>query len=246
MDSKYLTGKWHDAAIAKSKLAVVPAPATDPSTPNLDTPNQGIPELASFNRVKPQPKLIYAARVQDGHSDGEGKLYDAMWQAGRSHPAAGEGNRVITAGYRVLGSMAGGMTVNNVRHNLEWLIRKLAVHRYAAGQPGDLTGGVYIVYSYASILRLRREAGLTHIIRRTRKVVFVDPNTGIPLLADPALNAGIPLLDTEKCNSGIPNLDTQYRQKSKEAIEAEARRVLADPTAAENLRTAARSVLGQE
>ena len=109
-----------------------------------------------------------ARLAQDGHSLGEQAVYQAMWDAAR---ATGHGDfRTLTIGWIRLGQAA-RMTDKNAKHNVKSLIRKLAVEQVATAGNGT----TYRVFSYGAILRRRREAGLTHIIKH-KGVTFVDPD----------------------------------------------------------------------
>ena len=70
------------------------------------------------------------------------------------------------------------MAPTNCRANVFSLIEKKAIEEYKMHTKGQAT--TYLIYNYATILRRRKEAGLTHVIR-TRGVVFVDPETCEPL-----------------------------------------------------------------
>jgi hypothetical protein len=70
-------------------------------------------------------------------------------------------------------------------------VRSLVVKLAVEERPGFsyTEGRTYIIYSFREILRRRKAAGLTHVIR-TRGVAFVDPKTGRELLDSSAPQSG--------------------------------------------------------
>ncbi len=190
-------------------------------TPHLPVPVSGVPVLgAPVSTGSLPPPLILRRRtirqavlVQDGHSLGEQRIYETLWD--NAHPY-GDQTRIITVGYRTLSQLS-GLTVNNCKANIQALIQKLAIEEHLAHSA--VQGTTYIVYSYNTILRRRRSAGLTHYVK-TRGVLFVDPATGepftksgIPESGTPHLQEGIP----ESGSSGIPesatpSIDISFRQ----------------------------------
>jgi hypothetical protein len=175
------------------------APATDTA-----------PQLIPFNR-----KIRETHRAQDGHSLGEQAVYTALWSAGQQHS---EDCRRITIGYRTLSDVC-GLTVNNCKANIQALRRKLAIEE--ADSHTNSKGTTYRVYSYAAILRRRRQAGMTHVIR-TRGVMFVNSETGVPVSGIPVSPSGAPDTGIPKQRSGtpvpdksgIPISDTDIRNKN--------------------------------
>jgi len=116
-------------------------------------------------------RIRETATVQDGHSLAEQAVYDAMYRAGK--PYQGD-SRVLTIGLRTLAEMS-RMAYSNCKANVRSLVEKLALDE---GEGFSYTEGrTYVVYSFREILRRRKAAGLTHVIR-TRGVAFVDPSTG--------------------------------------------------------------------
>jgi hypothetical protein len=150
-------------------------PAEEPVT---GTPESGVPVTGIPDSGVPGARIRVAETVREGHSLGEQALYEAIWQAAESE---GEHTRVLTAGYRTLAALA-RLTVNNCKANLQALTAKLAIAERAGFS--YTTGRTYVVYSEAEIMRRRRRAGLTHY-RKTRGVVFVHPQTGIPVSGIP-------------------------------------------------------------
>jgi hypothetical protein len=252
-NNKRLTGKWLAelgvAWEAAPEVAIpnsgVPEPVSpEQEIPNTGTVSSGIPELVGQNIVGRQTRIIEARDVQTGHSHGEQLVYTAMWSAGAGYSGGGQ-NKVITAGYRVIGSLIkGGMTVNNVKANIESLIQKRALERVGEGKP--IQGATYIVYSFGAVLERRRAVGLTHIVRKTRRVEFVNPDTGVAVLGIPEFNTGTANTGMRKGNPGIPNAGMLLKERQIEERREEARRVLSDPNAGPNEQLAARSVLGEE
>jgi len=122
--------------------------------------------------------------VQDGHSLGEQAVYDAMYRIGT--PFQGD-SRIITIGLRSLAELS-RLAYANCKANVRSLSRKLAIKE---GNSFSYTEGrTYIVYSYREILRRRKAAGLTHVIR-TKGVLFVDPVSGMEVLTG-ALDSSAP------------------------------------------------------
>jgi hypothetical protein len=112
--------------------------------------------------------------VQDGHSAGEEKIYDLLWKYSKPF---NEDARIISIGYSAVAELA-RLAVTNCRANIFSLMEKLAIEEHR--QHIKREARTYLVFSYSAILRRRKDAGLTHIIK-TRGVVFVHPETGQPL-----------------------------------------------------------------
>lgn len=142
-------------------------PAFELDASDIDAPE--ITALGSFSRRR--IRIREASTVQDGHSLAEQAVYDAMYRAGR--PYRGD-SRILTIGLRTLAEFS-RMAYSNCKANVRSLVTKLAIDE----QPGFsyTEGRTYVVYSFREILRRRKAAGLTHVIR-TRGVAFVDPRTG--------------------------------------------------------------------
>jgi hypothetical protein len=165
--------------------AILTAPETsaaDLSAPypralESDAPDLSAPEstaVESFPRR--HIRIREASTVQDGHSLAEQAVYDAMYRSAR--PYQGD-SRILTIGLRTLAELS-RMAYSNCKANVRSLVAKLAIDE----QPGFsyTEGRTYIVYSFREILRRRKAAGLTHVIRN-RGVAFVDPRTGTQLSA---------------------------------------------------------------
>ena len=162
-------------------LSVIPKPGVL-SQGVLD---RGIQEL-------PPPLILrkrtirQATLVQDGHSLGEQRIYETLWD--NAHPYSDQG-KIVTVGYRTLSQLS-GLTVNNCKANIQALTEKLAIEEHLSHSATQ--GTTYIIYSYNAILRRRRAAGMTHYIK-TRGVVFVDPSSGTPLYQSGTPETGTPL-----------------------------------------------------
>ena len=115
-------------------------------------------------------RIREAITVQDGHSLAEQAVYDAMYRAGK--PYQGE-SRILTIGLRTLAELS-RMAYSNCKLNVRSLVAKLAIDE--SPDFSYTEGRTYIIYSFREILRRRKAAGLTHVVR-TRGVAFVDPAT---------------------------------------------------------------------
>lgn len=131
-----------------------------------------------------------ALTAKDGHSLGEQAVYEALWA--NSDPYSAD-CRSAAIGYRTL-SEACRLSVNNCKANLRALVQKLAIEELAGHSYTH--SKTYLVYNGPAILRRRKAAGMTHYIK-TRGVIFVDPETGIPKSGVPDTLGSIP-------GSGIP------------------------------------------
>jgi len=127
------------------------------------------------------PKIRPAATVEEGHSLAEHAIYLAMYRAGK--PYQGE-DRILTTGLRTLAERV-RMAYANCKANVRSLLQKLAIEEYGQGF-SYTTGRTYIVYNETEVLKRRRAAGLTHVIR-TRGVAFVHPQTGLEITRKPAI-----------------------------------------------------------
>ena len=118
-----------------------------------------------------RPRIREAATVQDGHSLAEQAVYDAMYRAGK--PYQGD-SRILTIGLRTLAELS-RMAYSNCKANVRSLVaswRSMNVPASALPMAAPISST-----ASASILRRRKAAGLTHVVR-TRGVAFVDPGTG--------------------------------------------------------------------
>lgn len=207
-----------------------------PSTgiPTKAVPVSGTPALRAWDAPHEQselnsvsaapigrPKIREAIKVQDGHSLGEQAVYSALWANGQHH---NEDCRRLTIGYRTLSDVC-GLTVNNCKANLLSLIRKLAIEPIASHT--NIQGTTYLIYGYAAILRRRRLAGMTHIVK-TKGVVFVHPATGVPISGVPSSSRSRPGSGIHESTKGTPISDKlgipvpETLIRNKEFIEQEA------------------------
>ena len=182
---------------------MAPEPASAPRGTQADALEWGAPDwsanesgaveasaLDSYPRRR--TRIREAATVQDGHSLAEQAVYDAMYRAGK--PYQGD-SRILTIGLRTLAELS-RMAYSNCKANVRSLVAKLALDERPGFSYTD--GRTYIVYSYREILRRRKAAGLTHVIR-TRGVAFVDPETGKEIPDSSASQSGA--LETPAPNS---------------------------------------------
>lgn len=121
-----------------------------------------------------------AANVAEGHSRAEQQVYQAMWDSGE--PQA-DGSRRVTAGILTLSRLA-VLSESNTRINLRSLARKLAVEEEHTYNCAQNQGRTWRVYSPEQVLERRQRQGLIWCVKRTLKVVFVDPETGRDLLEE--------------------------------------------------------------
>ena len=129
-------------------------------------------------RYRRRPRIREALSVQDGHSLAEQAVYDAMWREGK--PYRGDA-RILTIGLRTLAEIS-HMAYSNCKANVRSLVAKLALDELPGFSYTD--GRTYIIHGQLEILRRRKEAGLTHVLR-TRGVAFVQPQSGAPLSSAP-------------------------------------------------------------
>jgi len=158
----------------KSASELIAWPIT--SAPESTAPESDLSESSALGTFRRRIRIREAATVQDGHSLAEQAVYDAMYRAGR--PAHGD-SRILTIGLRTLAELS-RMAYSNCKANVRSLVAKLAIDE----QPGFsyTEGRTYVVYSFREILRRRKAAGLTHVVRN-RGVAFVDPISGRELSA---------------------------------------------------------------
>jgi hypothetical protein len=162
-------------------LSPPPAEAHEPPALEPDAPESSAPDFIWRRRVR----IREAVTVQDGHSLAEQAVYDAMYRAGK--PYQGD-SRILTIGLRTLAELS-RMAYSNCKANVRSLVAKLAIDE---GQSFSYTDGrTYVIYSFREILRRRKAAGLTHVVR-TRGVAFVDPNTGNELSQSSAPDSRAP------------------------------------------------------
>ena len=118
-------------------------------------------------------------RAQDGHSELENRMYEALWAA--ATPVVGEDFRLITVGYERAGKLA-RTEKKNAKRTLQTLIEKLAIEQVASENVNERTGRTYKVYTYKATIRRRRDAGYEYFIRNRGGVILrrVSDLTGGP------------------------------------------------------------------
>src|SRR5579872_890012 len=166
-------------------------PAANSAAPQFtavdkDAPDPEAPELGAFDSfTRRRIRIREASTVQDAHSLAEQAVYDAMYRAGR--PYQGD-SRILTIGLRTLAELS-RMAYSNCKANVRSLVTKLAIDE----RPGFsyTEGRTYVVFSFREILRRRKAAGLTHVVR-TRGVAFVHPTTGEEIPLPYAANSSAP------------------------------------------------------
>lgn len=163
--------------------------ASEPSAPEVD---------ASDFRYRRRPRIREAHTVQDGHSLAEQAVYEAMYGAGKPYR---DESRILTIGLRTLAEIS-RMAYSNCKANVRSLIAKRAIDELPGFSYTD--GRTYIIHGYQEILRRRREAGLTHVLR-TRGVAFVEPQSGAPQSSAPDSTAP-PNLETSAPDSVLAAL----------------------------------------
>jgi hypothetical protein len=160
-------------------------PAPDPSALDSRYGETTEPELGALettaietgaldSRYRRRPRIREAITVEDGHSLAEEAVYEAMWREGK--PYRGD-SRILTIGLRTLAELS-RMAYSNCKANVRSLVAKLALDELPGFSYTD--GRTYIIYNRDEILRRRRSAGLTHVLR-TRGVAFVNPKTSAPV-----------------------------------------------------------------
>jgi hypothetical protein len=135
------------------------------------------PETMDF-RYRRRPRIREAVTVQDGHSLAEQAVYDAMCREGKPYRSDA---RILTIGLRTLAEIS-HMAYSNCKANVRSLVAKLALDELPGFSYTD--GRTYIIHGEREILRRRKEAGLTHVLR-TRGVAFVQPKSGAPISSAP-------------------------------------------------------------
>lgn len=152
------------------------------AAPEITAPESSAPEFDAPDFTRRRIRIREALTVQDGHSLAEQAVYDAMYRAGK--PYQGD-SRTLTIGLRTLAELS-RMAYSNCKANVRSLVAKLAIDEQEGFSYTE--GRTYVIYSFREILRRRRAAGLTHVVR-TRGVVFVDPRTGGRLQESSALDS---------------------------------------------------------
>ncbi len=153
-----------------------------PATPVVVEPESGTPEIstpqAEAALLRIRRHIRQALTAKDGHSLGEQAVYEALWANSEPHSPD---CRTAAIGYRTLSEVC-RLSVNNCKANLRALVQKLAIEELAGHSYTH--SKTYLIYNAPAILRRRKAAGLTHYIK-TRGVIFVDPETGVPVSGVP-------------------------------------------------------------
>ena len=119
-------------------------------------------------------KIRLASDVQDGHSNGEQLLYQALWRVGKQETPE---TKLVTIGYGGMHDIA-KLDRSNCKKNILSLIEKLAVETVGKHSVQRNVGKTYRVYSYSAILRRRKQAGMLYIVR-ANGVRFVRPDENL-------------------------------------------------------------------
>jgi len=208
-------------AAPQTSAVVSIAPAHNPPTAAISTAvESGAPDFDAFESgalvslPRRRIRIRETATVQDGHSLAEQAVYDAMYRAGK--PYQGD-SRVLTIGLRTLAEMS-RMAYSNCKANVRSLAEKLAIDE---GEGFSYTEGrTYVVYSFREILRRRKAAGLTHVIRN-RGVAFVDPTTGIPITGKILSESSAPVSSASSFSAPAPVVGAPAPLKRGAPAEAE-------------------------
>jgi hypothetical protein len=185
---------------------VIDPPVTD--IDGADAPSAEVPEAGeaadsgSYTFQIPASPPKRWSTVQDAHTLGEQALYAALHRLARPYEP---GVRKIIIG---LGSLA--LQVPLSRSNcvtfLESLERKLSIKNGPIAPKNK--GREILVYDFEEILKRRRQAGFTHVVRKGRAVTLTT-EAGIPVTGMPVSEAGIPVTG----ETGIPVTGTLIRNR---------------------------------
>ncbi len=145
-----------DPSRTGDKTSTVDKPPTVDVTPVTTT---------LLNRARPY-KIHRCYTVQDGHSAGENQLHAALWRAGTADPSMAEDpdTKRVTVGWVRMARKA-GMSDKAAKRNLTYLIEKLAVEVISPENSATRTGRTYRIYSYAAILKRRKDAAMLYVVR---------------------------------------------------------------------------------
>jgi len=166
----------------------------NPEPPKTEAVNSGAPLFGGLGFIS-QLGLVYreAAKprpwvsVQDAHTHAEQNLYQTLFNRGKPIAANARG---LVIGVRTLARLV-PMAYSNCHANLKSLVDKLAIEERPADRYND--GRLFLIYTEEEILRRRRAAGLTHVLKRTRGVSLINPlapNTEAPVLSSAPGNPG--------------------------------------------------------
>jgi len=155
--------------------------------------------------------------VEDGHSRAEQQVYAILWE---NATTLDDISRLITLGFASMGKLT-GLSESNARINLRSLIQKLAIEEHTTYDCAASQGRTYRIYDPAEILRRRHAAGLRWVMRRTLAVVFVDPQTKLPLFTKTGSKpgAGLNLTPPLLLASSIRGHLQQYGPADSQAVQ---------------------------
>jgi hypothetical protein len=160
------------------------SPGPETGAPESTAVRRGATESdAADFRYRRRPRIRETHTVEDGHSLAEQAVYEAMFRAGKPYR---DDSRILTIGLRTLAELS-RMAYSNCKANVRSLVAKLAIDELPGFSYTD--GRTYVIHPNPEILRRRKAAGLTHVLR-TRGVAFVDPVSGA--LQKMALESGAP------------------------------------------------------
>ena len=171
-----------------SNVDIIAPTIHKPAASSLDAPNSGASELGALDprSLAPQPivqsNLVYRetakprpwSSVRDAHTHAEQNLYQTLFNRGKPVAANARG---LVIGVRTLARLV-PMAYSNCHANLKSLVQKLAIEERPAERYND--GRLFLIYTEEEILRRRRAAGLTHVLKRTRGVSLVNPEAPDP------------------------------------------------------------------
>ena len=175
---------------------------------------------AGINVASAPQKRQFAVRpallVEDGHSRAEQQVYAQLLENARPFDKV---SRLITLGFASMGRLT-GLSESNARINLRSLIQKLAVDEHTTYDCATSQGRTYRIYQPAEILRRRHQAGLIWVMRRTLAVVFVDPQTKLPLFTKTGSNSvpGINLTSSLILTNAVRGHLQQYGPISEDQV----------------------------
>ena len=166
---------FETSALEEAAVETAAVEASAPVFSVSNAPETSVLETSALGVLYRRPRIRRADTIAEGHSLAEQAIYELMYREGK--PYQGE-HRILTTGLRTLAERA-RMAYANCKANVRSLIGKLALEEYGEGFSYTV-GRTYIIYSEQEVMRRRRAAGLTHVVR-TRGVAFVDPESGAPI-----------------------------------------------------------------
>ena len=169
------------------------SPAIVGPTAKSSTPTVGLDLPPTVARVVTQNfKLSPLRTAQDGHSDLENRVYEAMWgAAGPDVLTEGQRYREVTIGYEKVGQLA-RTDKQNAKKSIDSLIAKLAIERVCKSD-FCRTGAGYRVYSYKAVIARRNAAGYTACVRNRGGVQLWPPKVEEPSPPTVGLNSQPPV-----------------------------------------------------